>query len=144
MTNDTSKVNPDTQDLNNSAGKDPVDIHVGKRLRTLRLAKGFTQTQLAEMLGLSFQQVQKYERGANRVSASKLHGISLALGVTPNDFFQGLKGFNEKNDGEDHPETIHRRQGLEMMRAMGKIPNAMRLNLLKIAQVMAEADYAND
>ena len=68
----------------------PVDIHVGSRLRALRTLRGQSQTNLADKLGLTFQQVQKYEVGANRISASKLFNISRILGVTPNYFFEGL------------------------------------------------------
>ncbi len=67
----------------------PVDIHVGSRLRALRVRRSLSQTNLADKLGLSFQQVQKYETGANRVSASKLFDISRIMGVTPNYFFEG-------------------------------------------------------
>jgi transcriptional regulator with XRE-family HTH domain len=69
----------------------PVDIHVGSRLRVLRVLRGQSQTYLAGKLGLSFQQVQKYETGANRISASKLFDISRIMGVTPNYFFEGLE-----------------------------------------------------
>ncbi len=67
----------------------PIDIHVGSRLRALRARRGQSQGNLADKLGLSFQQVQKYETGANRVSASKLFDISRIMGVTPNYFFEG-------------------------------------------------------
>jgi len=68
----------------------PVDEHVGARLRQLRKAIGMSQQVLGERLGLTFQQVQKYERGTNRVSASKLHEAALVLGVSISDFFEGL------------------------------------------------------
>ena len=63
----------------NREGPDPIDIAVGTRIRTRRRATGFSQTQLAESLGITFQQVQKYERGANRVSASMLVRIAAKL-----------------------------------------------------------------
>lgn len=63
----------------NREGPDPIDIAVGARIRTRRRASGFSQTQLAESLGITFQQVQKYERGANRVSASMLVRIAAKL-----------------------------------------------------------------
>ena len=69
----------------------PVDIHVGSRLRALRTQRGQSQTNLADKLGLTFQQVQKYESGANRISASKLFAISRIMGVTPDYFFEGLE-----------------------------------------------------
>ena len=69
----------------------PVDIHVGSRLRALRTRRGLSQTNLADKLGLTFQQVQKYESGANRISASKLFAISRITGMTPDYFFEGLE-----------------------------------------------------
>ena len=69
--------------------KHPVDIHVGKRLRTRRLELGMTQQQLAECVGVKFQQIQKYESGCNRVSASRLWEISAALETKVDSFFDG-------------------------------------------------------
>ena len=70
----------------------PVDLHVGKMLRAIRKSKGVSQEALADALGISFQQVQKYELGANRVSASKMFGAAQFLGVAPAAFFEGLEG----------------------------------------------------
>lgn len=67
-----------------------VDVHVGTRVRILRRAAGMSQEALADRLGLTFQQVQKYERGANRISASKLFDIAAALNVPVSSFFEGL------------------------------------------------------
>lgn len=69
---------------------DPIDVHVGKLLRARRLALGVSQQELAEALGLTFQQVQKYESGANRISASKLYKAARALQTSPSTFFEGL------------------------------------------------------
>lgn len=70
----------------------PVDAHVGRRVRELRLLRGMTQAVLAEQLGLSFQQLQKYETGHNRVSASRMFEIAQLLSVDPSYFFEGLQG----------------------------------------------------
>lgn len=69
---------------------DPVDVHVGQRLRLRRKDLGFSQQDVAHALGLTFQQVQKYESGANRISASKLHATSLFLQAPITFFFDGL------------------------------------------------------
>lgn len=69
---------------------DPIDVHVGKLLRARRLAAGVTQQDLGETLGVTFQQIQKYETGANRISASKLYKAARALGLSPSAFFEGL------------------------------------------------------
>lgn len=66
----------------------PVDIHVGGRVRFRRVLLGMSQEKLAEKLGLTFQQIQKYEKGANRIGASRLLEIALALGVTVQFFFE--------------------------------------------------------
>ena len=68
----------------------PVDRHVGQRVRLLRMARGLSQKDLADRVGVSFQQLQKYERGANRVSASKLYDLARALAAHPADFFDAL------------------------------------------------------
>lgn len=68
----------------------PVDIHVGKKIREARLVRGLTQSGVAKLLGLSFQQLQKYETGYNQVSASKLFELSQLLEVPPSYFFDGL------------------------------------------------------
>ena len=69
---------------------DPVDLHVGRRIRLLRKAQGKSQTQIVQAVGLTFQQIQKYERGFNRVSCSKLYAIAGLLGVQPGDLFADL------------------------------------------------------
>src|SRR3954464_8804994 len=76
----------------------PVDMHVGGRVRMRRKLLGVSQEQLADSLGLTFQQVQKYERGANRVSASKLYEIAKTLQVPVSFFFDGLA---DPMDGSD-------------------------------------------
>jgi transcriptional regulator with XRE-family HTH domain len=68
-----------------------VDAMVGARVRLLREKRKMSQTALGEQIGVSFQQVQKYERGANRISASALFQIARALDVMPSDFFEGLQ-----------------------------------------------------
>lgn len=79
----------------------PVDVHVGQRIRVARRLIDMSQEQLASHLGLTFQQVQKYERGANRISASKLHQASAALGQTHGWFFEGLPGSAEASPQAD-------------------------------------------
>jgi transcriptional regulator with XRE-family HTH domain len=70
-------------------GPDAVDKLVGRNIRILRLAKGLSQTELADALGVTFQQVQKYEKGTNRVGSGRLLKISAILGVKITDFFEG-------------------------------------------------------
>ncbi|MEO0761638.1 MAG: helix-turn-helix transcriptional regulator, partial [Pseudomonadota bacterium] len=68
----------------------PVDVHVGQRVRQRRWMMGMTQQQLAEKVGIKFQQIQKYETGANRISASRLWDVAAALDVQVSFFFEGL------------------------------------------------------
>ena len=69
---------------------DPIDLHVGARVKHRRSLLGITQNKLGEALGLSFQQVQKYERGTNRIGAGNLFRICLVLGIEPKYLFEGL------------------------------------------------------
>lgn len=68
----------------------PVDVHVGKKLKQIRTLRRLSQTDVAKRLNLSFQQIQKYEIGSNRVAASRLFELSQILDVTPSFFFEGL------------------------------------------------------
>ena len=76
----------------------PVDKHVGNRLRQLRALRGITQTALADETGVTFQQVQKYEKGANRISASRLWEISRVLDVPIASFFEGIFTARSRRD----------------------------------------------
>ncbi|WIV52182.1 helix-turn-helix transcriptional regulator [Marivivens sp. LCG002] len=70
----------------------PVDLHVANQIRNARVMRGMTQSALAKHIGCSFQQLQKYETGQNRVSASRLHDIAIALGLPVAHFFEGYEG----------------------------------------------------
>src|SRR5712691_4316455 len=103
---------------------DAVDIHVGKLIRGQRLALGMSQAALGEKIGLAFQQIQKYERGWNRVGSSRLVEIAKALGVEPSFFFPG------KSNGEA-PEVltlVSTAGATKLLRAFAEIkdPNARR------------------
>jgi transcriptional regulator with XRE-family HTH domain len=109
----------------------PVDIHVGRRVRDRRKALGITQERLGEQLGLTFQQVQKYERGVNRVSASKLFEIAHVLQVPVNWFFEG--------DGAPaaEPDIRDSREARELVDAYAKLPTAkMRRHVLDLVKSM--------
>lgn len=84
-------------DDNAGRNPNPVDVYVGVKIRARRKTLGLSQEQLADALGLTFQQVQKYERGRNRVSASKLHAAAIALQVPPAYFFEGLADYVTPN-----------------------------------------------
>jgi transcriptional regulator with XRE-family HTH domain len=84
----------------------PVDIHVGTKIRLTRASRGISQQQLSEILQISFQQLQKYERGINRISASRLWEVSQALGVKVSYFFDGADGHDEQENEEISTRTI--------------------------------------
>ena len=112
----------------------PTDLHVGKRLRNRRYILGLTQKDIADALGIKFQQVQKYETGANRISASRLHQSAQALGVPASYFFDGL-------DADPHDDlaaaTIDEAELLRNFRAAPAPLRAAILNISKIRTSMA-------
>lgn len=121
------------------AGKgkaDPIDAHVGARLRAFRLQAGMNQTELARALGVTFQQVQKYEKGVNRVSASMLSRASQALHVPIESFFPGGEG--EAEEKQIDPAVAAR--GREMMVLLASLDPKRRDILMSLAREMARAD----
>lgn len=117
--------------------KHPVDAHVGKRIRHRRWMIAMTQQQLADKVGIKFQQIQKYETGMNRVSASRLWDIADALGVTIAFFFEGLnEGDAPKAAGAD---LMADKEALELVRSYYAIPEAQRRRLFDLARVLSDA-----
>ena len=116
----------------------PVDVHVGRRVRQRRWVLGMTQQQLANAVGIKFQQIQKYETGANRVSASRLWDIATALGVQVSFFFEGL---DTEVRGDVRGDPLTDKEALDLVRAYYAIPVSQRRGLLDLAQVMS-ADAA--
>lgn len=105
---------------------DPIDVHVGKRLRLRRAILGMSQQVVAQKLGVSFQQVQKYEQGTNRISASSLFDLGGILAVPVNYFFEEIAGGDtpvENPLAEDEKERISSRETLELMRYYYRISN---------------------
>lgn len=120
--------------------KHPVDVHVGKRVRHRRWMVGMTQQQLAEKVGIKFQQIQKYETGMNRVSASRLWDISEALSVSVSFFFDGLQASVAAEGGSALPEDIMSdREALELVRSYYAIPENQRRRLFELARVLSDA-----
>ncbi len=117
----------------------PVDVHVGKRLRHRRWMIGMTQQQLAEQVGIKFQQIQKYETGMNRVSASRLWDISDALGVPVSFFFEGLSDDAKKADGAKVPgDILADKEALELVRSYYAIPENQRRRLFDLARSLSD------
>ncbi|MCF3593016.1 helix-turn-helix domain-containing protein [Rhodobacteraceae bacterium LMO-12] len=117
----------------------PVDVNVGKRIRHRRWLVGMTQQQLAEQVGIKFQQIQKYETGANRVSASRLWDISEALDVPVSFFFEGLDVGAEKSDGGAVPsDLMGDKEALDLVRSYYAIPENQRRRLFDLAKVLSD------
>jgi len=118
----------------------PVDVHVGKRIRQRRWMVGMTQQQLAESVGIKFQQIQKYETGANRVSASRLWEIAAALEVSVVYFFDGLSDEDKTRDmaGKIPLALAEDREAVELVRSYYAIPENQRRRLFDLARVLSD------
>jgi transcriptional regulator with XRE-family HTH domain len=118
---------------------DDVDIHVGKRLRRRRRLLGLTQLDVANAIGTRFQQIQKYECGANRMSASRLYQVALALGVPTTYFFEGLATATDAP-----PQTavsadlMNTAETIELVRAYYMLGERPRRRLLDLAKALRE------
>lgn len=119
----------------------PVDVHVGKRIRMRRLLLGMNQETLANALGLTFQQVQKYEGGANRVSASRLKAMSEILDVPIAFFFSDMEADDARPSREEQQwrERVERPETIELIRLYYAIPDTrVRQQFLELVKSIAE------
>jgi transcriptional regulator with XRE-family HTH domain len=117
----------------------PVDVHVGKRIRHRRWLVGMTQQQLAAAVGIKFQQIQKYETGANRVSASRLWDIAAALDVQVSFFFDGIEEREPVNGGGKlSDDIIGDKEALDLVRSYYAIPENQRRRLFDLARVLSD------
>ena len=140
MTQPTPRLNP-AQTPRRTIGRDgphPIDSHVGARIRELRILRGMSQEKLGQAVGLTFQQIQKYERGANRVGASRLWQMAGALGTDPAWFFDGLN--REGRPAE--PTAIFRREHLELIRGYDNIADPRVKKAIYEMAKAAGAQYA--
>ena len=114
-------------------GPDPVDVHVGGQMRQMRLLRGLSQTALGKELGVTFQQIQKYERGANRLSASMLWRAADALNVPISYFFDQIR------PGEPIPEQVQASADeIAMVRHFRRLPQQLRRTFTELAQILEE------
>ncbi|MDV4146057.1 MULTISPECIES: helix-turn-helix domain-containing protein [Shimia] len=117
----------------------PVDVHVGKRIRQRRWLTGMTQQQLAQKVGIKFQQIQKYETGANRVSASRLWDIADALDVPVSFFFEGIEAEETEESTASVPADIMGdKEALDLVRSYYSIPENQRRRLFELARVLSD------
>lgn len=125
------------------------DIAIGRRIRIQRTLRNITQTQLADAIGITFQQIQKYEHGTNRISAGKLLQIAHFLGVPVSVFFDGLE---ETKNGKSHeaPEYQQLRslvasaEGERLYRAFSQIRKKTQMSLIRMVESLADAESAED
>lgn len=146
---ETRRDDPNYQITNNN----PIDVHVGRRVRLRRTLLGMSQEQLGDALNITFQQVQKYERGSNRISASRLWDIGQILDVPVSFFFDDMsddtaahsprrmKAGGVKDEYEENPtDPMARRETLELVRAYYSIKNPnLRKRITEMVKSVATA-----
>lgn len=123
----------------------PVDVHVGGRVRLRRMLLGMSQEKLGEHLGLTFQQIQKYEKGINRIGASRLFDLSQVLGVPVQFFYEELAlsggdaaGFAERPAESYAAEFLGSREGLELNKAFARISDPrVRRSIVDLVRAFA-------
>ena len=137
-------------------GISPIDVHVGARLRQRRTLLGMTQTNLGDTIGVTFQQVQKYENGANRISASRLFDLSRVFDVPIQFFFDDMPaavaasspaqgGGKAKKPPSYEPDPMATRETLELVRAYYKIKDAeIRKRLYELAKAIGAGASRSD
>lgn len=158
----TQKTKPSSRGRTPEGDPNPVDVHVGNRIRLRRQLMGYNQEKLAALLGVSFQQVQKYEQGNNRVSASRLWDISKVLAVPVSFFFDDMDptvaGQSPRKFQSSDPcsatedkiepepcEPMQKEETLELVRAYYKIPNRQAARqMFELIISMSKAVYPQD
>jgi transcriptional regulator with XRE-family HTH domain len=134
---------------------DPIDVHVGSRVRLRRTLLGLSQERLGEAVGLTFQQIQKYERGANRIGASRMYDLAHVLDVPVSFFFDDMPDDVKQRDAvavtvsddEDaagaEPNPLNRRETLELVRAYYRITSArVRKRMFELVKAVARVEDA--
>jgi transcriptional regulator with XRE-family HTH domain len=144
-------------DEKGSRRANPIDIHVGSRVRFRRMLLGMSQEKLGERLGLTFQQVQKYEKGINRIGASRLFDLAQVLGVSVQFFYEEAPVGESRADAPDGQvgadgqdehsivEFLRSRDGLELNRAFVRIPDLKaRRAIVDLVRSLANEAASND
>jgi transcriptional regulator with XRE-family HTH domain len=122
--------------------KNPVDLHIGQRVRHRRWLLGMTQQQLAQSVGIRFQQIQKYESGANRVSASRLWDLAQALDIPVSFFFEGLTDSKAEMNGNGNVEAgvLQNKETMDLIRAYYGLDEGPRRRLLDLAKALSGSE----
>ncbi|ATU92915.1 helix-turn-helix domain-containing protein [Phyllobacterium zundukense] len=132
----------------NKKRPNPVDVHVGARIRLRRNMIGLSQEKLGDSLGITFQQIQKYEKGMNRVGASRLQAIGNILNVPVTFFFDDMPGQSDKPKGfDEESETtyvvgfLNSSEGIQLARAFAKITDAkIRRKILDLVRTLGDEE----
>ncbi|MCO4316900.1 helix-turn-helix domain-containing protein [Phyllobacterium sp. 21LDTY02-6] len=132
----------------NKKSPNPVDLHVGARIRLRRNMIGLSQEKLGESLGITFQQIQKYEKGTNRVGASRLQAIANILNVPVTFFFDDMPGQAERSKGfDEESETtyvvgfLNSSEGIQLARAFARIGDPkIRRKVLDLVRTLGQED----
>ena len=135
----------------------PIDVHVGGRIRLRRTLLGMSQEKLGEALGLTFQQIQKYERGVNRIGASRLFDLARVLDVPVAYFFEEMspttsarspsrmRGLADAPPPAFEPDPMAKRETLELVRAYYRITNArVRKRVFELTKSLGDAAKSDD
>lgn len=131
------------------ARRDPnyIDVHVGSRIRMRRQLINKSQERLGELLGITFQQVQKYEKGANRISASRLFYTAKTLGVPVQFFFEGLPGgesdsiLRENMPSDEFTSALMTTEGVQLAKTFRDADNAIKRKLIvSLAKLIVDSD----
>ena len=111
-----------------------IDEKLGEKLREIRTMQGHSQSTIAEAIGVTFQQIQKYEKGSNRLSASRMYDLCKFLGITPNDLFVSIDDLEQTPD-----QTILRRETMELVRTWSHIKNPdAKAGLMRIMRTLSD------
>jgi transcriptional regulator with XRE-family HTH domain len=132
----------------NAKTPNAIDAYVGARMRTRRLLLGMSQERLAEQIGVTFQQVQKYEKGVNRIGASRLQRIAEVLCTSPSYFFEQedtepptLNGIDLPQSADPVSEFLNSKEGLALNQAFLKITDGrVRETIISLVKAMAQAE----
>ncbi len=133
--------------IENKKKPNPIDVHVGSRVRLRRNMLGMSQEKLGEALGITFQQIQKYEKGANRVGASRLQAIATVLNVPVSFFFEDapgesgevIRGLSEESSTAYVVDFLNSAEGLQLNRAFVKIADPkVRRKIIDLVKSLGE------
>lgn len=129
------------------ARRDPnyIDVHVGSRIRMRRQLINMSQERLGELLGITFQQVQKYEKGTNRISASRLFYTAKTLGVPVQFFFEGLpgsegEGMREVGQGDDFSSALMTTEGIQLAKVFRDAEPTSKRLIVGLAKLIVDSN----